>query len=82
MFVRWYAQALVSVNLHPIIACDIRSYLAGKLGVGLSQVVRAVPKEWDMRGHDSGVDHTHVALEDAMEQGQLFLAALQSGEKV
>jgi hypothetical protein len=54
-------------------ALDIKSFAMAKLGTGFRETTkRNMPREWF-----PDVKHTHVAVDDAIEQGLLFLNILK-----
>ncbi|BAQ16060.1 3'-5' exoribonuclease domain-containing protein [Methyloceanibacter caenitepidi] len=67
-FVYWYLMRFVGRSPFSFSALDIKSYAMAKLGCGYRNATkRNMPKEWF-----SERKHTHVAIEDAIEQGELF----------
>jgi len=72
MFVYWYLVRFTGERPFSHAGLDIKSYafaLLGKSFRGTSK--RSMPKRWFPES-----PHTHVALDDAIEQGQLFCAML------
>lgn len=75
MFVYWYLIRFLG-NAYPfgMSALDMKSYVAGKLGTDFRHTVkRNMPREW----FQNLPKHTHVAVDDAYEQGILFMRVLQ-----
>lgn len=68
LFVYWYLMRFVGESPFSFSALDIKSYAMAMLKKDFRQSTkRAMPKRW----FDSH-PHTHVALDDAIEQGALF----------
>lgn len=68
MFVQWYLVRLTGASPFGHAAIDIRSYAMGAMGTGFSATAKhRLPQRWLAQS-----PHTHVALDDAIEQGQLF----------
>lgn len=79
MFVYWYLMIFVGHSPFGHSALDIRSYAMAVLRTEW----RRSSKGYMPRGWFSEVPHTHRALDDAIEQGELFcniLAEQQSGK--
>jgi len=73
MFVYWYLLRYVGQSPFSHSALDIKTFAMCLLGTGYRQATkRNMPKKWF-----SGRKHTHVALDDALEQGELFCAMLR-----
>ncbi len=69
-FVYYYLHRFGGKNPFVRNAIDIESYVMAMMGVGYIEVSkRAWPEHW----FDRSLKHTHVAIEDAMEQGFNFL---------
>lgn len=76
MFVYWYLIKLLG-NAYPfgMSALDIKSYVAGKLGTNFRNTVKKnMPREW----FQNLPKHTHRAVDDAYEQGVLFMRILNA----
>lgn len=74
MFVCWYLCRFVGEYPFGFAALDLRSYAMAMLGCSFHQTTKdALPREWF-----SEAPHTHVALEDAIEQGELFCNILRA----
>lgn len=68
MFVYYYLIAFAGGSPFSFSALDIKSFAMAKLGTGFRETVkRNFPKEWFGKSR-----HSHVAIDDAIEQGELF----------
>jgi hypothetical protein len=68
MFVYWYLITFTGSSPFSHSALDIKSYAMALLGKGYRESSkRNMPKHWF-----DDMPHTHVALDDAIEQGALF----------
>lgn len=68
MFVHWYLNRFAGESPFSHSALDIKTYTMALLGTDYyDSVKRNMPKEWF-----DPLPHTHVALDDAKEQGALF----------
>ena len=68
MFVYWYLIRFAGKSPFSHSALDIKTYAMAVLQKGYRDSVKKnMPKEWFDR-----VPHTHIALDDAIEQGALF----------
>ena len=68
LFVYWYLIRFAGQSPFSHSALDIKTYAMAVLGVPYREATkRNMPKRWF-----STAPHTHVALDDAIEQGQLF----------
>ena len=68
MFVYWYLMHFVGESPFSHSALDIESYAMALLRTGYRDSVKKnMPKDWF-----DPIRHTHVALNDAIEQGALF----------
>lgn len=77
LFVYWYLLRFVGESPFSHSALDIKTYAMALLGKPYRQCTkRAMPKQWF-----SLEPHTHVALDDAIEQGRLFLAMLNENRQ-
>ena len=78
LFVYWYLMSFVGESPFSHSALDMKSYAMAVLKTEFRQSTkRNMPKHWF-----DNLPHTHVALDDAIEQGALFcnmLKANQSG---
>lgn len=74
MFIYWYLIATVGHSPFSFSALDIKTYAMAILGTEFRKSTkRKMPKEW----FASAPKHSHVALDDAIEQGELFCAMLR-----
>jgi hypothetical protein len=68
MFVQWYLVRFCGESPFGHSAIDIRSFAMGAMGVDYSATAKQrLPQRWLPES-----PHTHVALDDAIEQGRLF----------
>lgn len=68
-FVYWYLIKFTGYSPFRFVALDIKSYACAVLKTPFRQTVkRTMPKEWFPKNK-----HKHIALDDAIEQGQLFM---------
>jgi len=73
MFVYWYLVRFTGERPFSHSALDIKTYAMALMGTPYRESVkRAMPKRWF-----DPMPHTHVALDDAIEQGALFCNMLQ-----
>lgn len=81
MWIYWYLVRFTGERPFRENALDIRSYAMGMRRTEFRLTTRTyLPKRW----FDDGLPHTHVALDDALEQGALFcnmLAENADGKK-
>jgi hypothetical protein len=69
MWVYWYLLRFTGERPFREAALDVRSYAMGMRKVSFHETTRTyLPKRW----FDDGLPHTHVALDDALEQGTMF----------
>lgn len=74
MWVYWYLVRFTGERPFRENALDIRSYAMGMRRCTFHQTTRTyLPKRW----FDEGLPHTHVALDDALEQGAVFCNMLK-----
>lgn len=67
-FIYWYLIYFKDYSPFSFSALDMKSYACAKLDIPYRDCVkRNFPKEWF-----EGLPHTHVAIDDAIEQGALF----------
>lgn len=72
-FVYWYLHKFVGRSPFSFSALDIKSYAMAVLGTSFRETSkRRMPKHWFGEGN-----HTHKALDDAIEQGHLFMNILR-----
>jgi len=77
MFVYWYLMRFVGSSPFSHSALDIKSYAMAMLGRPYRQSTKAqMPPRWLPTA-----PHTHVALDDAVEQGELFCNMLAERAK-
>lgn len=69
LFVYWYLIKFLGTSPFSFSALDIKTYAAAVLGIPF----REVNKRTLERYLEPGLKHTHVAVDDALEQGYLFL---------
>jgi hypothetical protein len=77
-FVYWYLMKFAGESPFSCVALDIKTYAAAMLKQEYRKTTRnSLPKAWF-----DDLPHTHIALEDAIEQGALFcnMLALNSRE--
>lgn len=77
-FVYWYMMKFVGQSPFSFSAVDIKTFAMALMRKPYRECTkRRMPKEWFAKGGK----HTHVAVEDAREQGMLFISMLQSSQK-
>ncbi len=68
MFIQWYLHKFAGESPFSFIGLDIKSYAMAMLKKEFRHVVKStMPRRWF-----DDLPHTHLALEDAIEQGALF----------
>lgn len=73
MFIYWYLIKFIGRSPFGFSALDIKTLAMAKMGTEWSRTVKKnMPKRW----FDSKTKHNHVALDDAIEQGKLFINIL------
>lgn len=73
MFVYWYLIRFVGQSPFSFSALDIKSFAMAVLKTDFRDIARRnLPQHWF-----DGLPHTHVALDDAIEQGALFCNVLR-----
>lgn len=73
LFMYTYLLRFTGASPFSFSALDVKSYAMAKLGTGFRETTkRNMPKAW----FPPSAPHTHVALEDAIEQGWLFMNIL------
>lgn len=78
MWVYWYLVRFTGERPFRENALDVRSYAMGMRKVSFQETTRTyLPKRW----FDEGLPHTHVALDDAIEQGAMFCNMLAENRK-
>lgn len=74
LFVYWYLVKFAGRSPFSFSALDIKSYAMAVLKKTYRESVKKnMPKAWFPKEHK----HSHVALDDAMEQGMLFISMLK-----
>ena len=69
MFVYWYLIKFTGESPFGFTALDIKSYAMSTLGTGFRSTVKSkMPKAW----FEHCGEHTHIAIDDAEAQGELF----------
>lgn len=77
MFVHWYLIHFTGKDPFGFSALDLKSYAAALLNVPFRDVAKkTMPKSWF--GPER---HTHQALDDALEQGRMFMRMLRNDSK-
>lgn len=75
MFVYWYLITFVGHSPFSFSALDIKTYAMATLKSEFRKSIkRKMPKEWFVKK----LRHSHVALDDAIEQGHLFCSMLKA----
>lgn len=75
LFVYWYLIKFAGESPFSFSALDIKSYAAAVLKCPYREAVKKnMPKKW----FDENITHSHIALDDAIEQGALFCNMLNS----
>jgi hypothetical protein len=78
MWVYWYLLRFTGERPFRENALDVRSYAMGMRKATFQETTRTyLPKRW----FDEGLPHTHVALDDAIEQGAMFCNMLAENRK-
>ena len=78
MFVNWYLMYFARENPMGFAGLDIKSFMMAKLGWGYKDTTKkTIPKSWF-----PDIKHTHIALDDAREQGLLFCNVLKTCEPI
>ena len=73
MFVCWYLSRFAGAYPFGFAALDVRTYAMAVLGKRFHDTTKdTLPREWF-----TDAPHTHVALDDAIEQGELFCNMLK-----
>lgn len=77
MFIHWYLNKFADESPFSFFALDIKSYAMAMLKTKFRETVKNnMPKHWF-----DDLPHTHVALDDAIEQGALFCNMLAENLK-
>jgi hypothetical protein len=78
LFIYWYLVRFTGGSPFSHSALDIKTFAMCLLGCAYRDATkRNMPRRWF-----SGRRHTHVALDDALEQGELFCAMLREAHEV
>jgi hypothetical protein len=78
MWVYWYLVRFTGERPFRENALDVRSYAMGMRKVSFAETSRTyLPKRW----FEQDLPHTHVALDDAREQGAMFCNMLAENRK-
>jgi hypothetical protein len=74
LFVYWYLMRFVGESPFSHSALDMKTYAMALLKIGYrDSTKRNMPRDWFDK-----LPHTHVALDDAIEQGALFCNMLKA----
>ncbi|HUQ34121.1 MAG TPA: hypothetical protein VM095_18515 [Pyrinomonadaceae bacterium] len=77
MFVQWYLHKFTGGSPFSFDAIDVKTYVMAVLKKDYRDISKAVmPRHWF-----DGLPHTHLALDDAVEQGALFCNMLMEHTK-
>lgn len=77
MFIHWYLMRFTGEQPFSHSALDIKTYAMALMGTPYrASVKRNMPRRWF-----DPIRHTHVALDDAIEQGALFCNMLQENQE-
>jgi hypothetical protein len=77
-FMHWYSENFVGRDPFSFSALDIKSFAMAVLKTDFRKATKSnFPGRW----FPPGKPHTHVAIEDAIEQGLLFLNILEDSRK-
>ena len=75
-FVSWYLTRFAGRNPFGFTALDMKSFAMARQGKPFRATTKSgLPERWQ-----SDRPHTHVALDDALEQGEIFLNMLAEGD--
>lgn len=73
MFVYWYFMKFTGASPFSFSAIDVKTYVMAVLKTDFRESTkRNMPKHWF-----STAKHTHIAIDDAIEQGELFINILR-----
>jgi hypothetical protein len=76
LFMYWYMLRFAGRSPFSFSALDMKTYAMAKLGLTYRESTkRNMPRSWFPKQR-----HTHRALDDAIEQGELFIAMLRAKE--
>lgn len=77
MFVYWYMHKFLGESTFGFVALDIKTLAWAALDLPFHEVrKKEMPKHW----FREGLTHTHKAIDDAMEQGEMFFKILKDLE--
>jgi hypothetical protein len=77
LFIYWYLRRFAGESPFSFAALDVKSYAMAVLGTTFRETSkRTMPQRWF-----DDLPHTHVALDDALEQGALFCNMLAENQK-
>jgi hypothetical protein len=74
LFVYWYLVKFTGTSPFSFSALDTKSYAMAIMGCGYRDVSKKTMKQFK----EPGFKHTHLAIDDAIEQGYLFLNLLKA----
>jgi len=78
MFVQWYLHSFAGESPFSFVGLDIKTYAMAVLKTDFRAVYKSsMPRHW----FDANLKHTHLALDDAIEQGVLFCNILAENLK-
>ena len=73
-FVYWYLHYFAKRSPFGFSAIDIKSYAMALLKTPFRETVKSnMPKDW----FNKDTEHTHIAIDDAIEQGNLFCSMMR-----
>jgi hypothetical protein len=78
LFVYWYLMRFAGGSPFSFSALDMKSYAMALLGTEFRNTTK---KRFPARWFNGDLAHTHVALDDALEQGAIFCNMLAEGRK-
>lgn len=74
LFMYWYMMRFAGRSPFSFSCVDVRTYVMAMRKVGYK---RTSKRFWPMRWFPQNMPHTHVAIDDAAEQGQMFINMLR-----
>jgi len=73
-FIDWYMNKFLGKNAFGISGIDMKSFAMAMLGTNFKETNKgSFPKRW----RPKNMPHTHLAIDDAKEQGQVFINMLR-----
>lgn len=78
LFMYWYMVNFSNGSPFSFSCIDMRTYVMALRKVGYKKTSK---RYWPKRWFPEGLPHTHVALDDAREQGLTFISMLQESSK-